>query len=369
MIITDENNYSGFDNWLEGKKKIFLVCDHVLKYLVGINKKLETVNIPIIRFSDFKPNPLYESVVEGVELYRKENCDSIIAIGGGSAIDVAKCIKLYAFQKDSGKNGEWLKETNDGNDIPFLAVPTTAGTGSEATRYAVVYFKGEKQSITSDTIIPDVVLMDCGVLNTLPVYQKKATMCDALSHAIESFWSVNSTDKSKEYSRAAISSILEHMDGYLSNSAESNMRMLMAAHIAGKAINITQTTAGHAMSYKLTSLFGIAHGHAAIICNSVIYKWMVNNPDKCVDCRGIAYVTGILDEIGKCLGSKNRFSGADEPAKIINKLGLDVPAATENDFYELKNSVNPVRLKNHPYRLDIDTIDSIYHSILKKVEE
>lgn len=114
--------------------------------------------------------------------------------------------------------------------------------------------------------------MDASVLKTLPDYQKKATMCDALCHAIESFWSVNSTDKSKEYSMAAIQNVMKHMDGYLANTDEGNAGMLLAANTAGKAINITQTTAGHAMCYKLTSMFSSAHGHAAILCDRVEYR-------------------------------------------------------------------------------------------------
>ena len=84
--------------------------------------------------------------------------------------------------------------------------------------------------------------MDSNALKTLPLYQKKATMCDALCHAIESFWSVNSTEESKKYSKDAIETIMKHMDGYLHNTDEGNAGMLIAANTAGKAINITQTT-------------------------------------------------------------------------------------------------------------------------------
>ena len=153
-------------------------------------------------------------------------------------------------------------------------MPTTAGTGSEATRYAVIYYNDAKQSITSKSIIPSTVLMDPNALKTLPVYQRKATMCDALCHAIESFWSVNSNEESKKYSRAAIKGVLKNMQGYFENTEEGNAGMLRAAYDAGKAINITQTTAGHAMCYKITSLFGCAHGHAAILCDRVLFSWM-----------------------------------------------------------------------------------------------
>lgn len=365
MIITAENNYKGLEEWLEGKKKVLLVCGSSIRYFENFNRKLNEIQTPIIRFSDFQPNPLYENVVEGVKLYRRKNCDAIIAVGGGSAMDVAKCIKLYSNISDSSKNGAWLKTKIIPNDIPFLAVPTTAGTGSEATCYAVIYFDNVKQSITDESIIPKTVLMDPNALKTLSIYQKKATMMDAFCHAIESFWSVNSTEESKEYSRIAIKSILEHMDGYLANKEESNAGMLMAAHTAGKAINITQTTAGHAMCYKITSLFGYAHGHAAILCDQILFSWMIKNIEKCIDPRGKEYLKRTMDEIGQAMGCEDAQAGAEKLLEIFRILELNIPKATEEQFKALKISVNPTRLKNHPMALDMDTIDTLYHKILR----
>ena len=364
MIITAEDNYKGLDEWLDGKKKVLLVCDSSISFLENLNKKLDTVTTSIIKFSDFQPNPLYQSVVDGVKTFKEHECDSIIAVGGGSAMDVAKCIKLYANLPGDGSEGAWLKMDVIPNDIPFLAMPTTAGTGSEATRYAVIYFGGNKQSITSESFIPETVLMDPSVLCTLPVYQKKATMCDALCHAIESFWSVNSTDESKSYSKTAIQGIMKHMNGYLNNTEEGNAGMLEASHMAGKAINITQTTAGHAMCYKITSLFGTAHGHSAILCDRILYPWMIDNTDKCIDSRGAEYLRNTLDEIGQALGCSDAKAGADKLSEIFNLLELDIPKAEADQFEQLKTSVNPVRLKNHPIELDIETIDNLYHKIL-----
>ena len=365
MIITSENNFKALDEWLAGRKKVLLVCDSSIRFMDRFNEKLSEITTPVVRFSDFQPNPLYESVVEGVKLFRTEQCDSIMAVGGGSAMDVAKCIKLYAALPGEGENGAWLAEKPVPAGIPFLAMPTTAGTGSEATRYAVVYYDGKKQSVTSERFIPDTVLMDPGVLKTLPLYQKKATMCDALCHAIESFWSVNSTEESKQYSAEAIRGVLEHMEGYLSNTEEGNAGMLMAAHMAGKAINITQTTAGHAMCYKITSLFGCAHGHAAILCDRVLYPWMIRNTEQCIDPRGPQYLAETLNEIGQALGCADAQSGAGKLAGLFKMLDLEIPAASEEQYEELKTSVNPVRLKNHPIALNEETISQLYHEILR----
>ena len=365
MIITAQDDYKGLEEWVSDKKKVFLVCDDSLKFLDRFSHKLERLTTPIVRFSDFQPNPLYESVVKGVALYREKECDAIIAVGGGSAIDVAKCIKLYSNLDGDGKDGSWLKTQIIPNDTPFLAMPTTAGTGSEATRYAVIYYEGAKQSITSESFIPGTILMDPDALKTLPLYQKKSTMCDALCHAIESFWSVNSTEESKVYSREAIEGVLANMDGYLSGTEEGNAGMLLAAHRAGQAINITQTTAGHAMCYKITSLFRCAHGHAAILCDRILFPWMIDNIDKCIDPRGEQYLKVTLNEIGVAMGCVDAKSGAEKLIEIFNKLELEVPSATDNQYVELKTSVNPVRLKNHPIKLDVETIDRLYHEVLK----
>lgn len=369
-IITPGENYRGLDEWIRetGCKRILMVCDGSIWYQKEFNAHLEEIDklgVEMIGFRDFQPNPLYENVQAGVKLFREEQCGALIAVGGGSAMDVAKCIKLYSNLSGNGENGSWLSAEYVENDIPFLAMPTTAGTGSEATRFAVIYYDGKKQSVTSESFIPDTVLMDPNTLITLPPYQKKATMCDALCHAIESFWSVNSTDESKEYSKAAIQGVMKHMDGYLNNTEEGRAGMLRAANMAGKAINITQTTAGHAMCYKITSLFGCAHGHAAILCDRVLFSWMVRNTDKCIDPRGEVYLKNTLDEIGRAMGCGNGATGAEKMRSIFDTLELEVPTATAEQYEELKTSVNPVRLKNHPIALDEETIDKLYHEVLR----
>ena len=368
-ILSSENSYRDLDRWFlnNGLEKVLLVCGKsigrqaVNAYFEAVPERL---GVQIVRFTDFAPNPQYESVVRGVEVFRNEGCRGIIAVGGGSAMDVAKCIKLYSNLPGTGADGAWLKAEIIPNEIPFLAMPTTAGTGSEATRYAVVYYDGAKQSISDYSCIPEAVLMDPGMLKTLPAYQKKATMMDALCHAVESFWSVNSTEESREYSRAAIRGVLAHMDAYLANADEGNAGMLLAANTAGKAINITQTTAGHAMCYKITSLFGCAHGHAAALCDRVLFPWMAENAARCTDPRGAAYLARTLDEIGRAMGCENAAAGAAKLKELFDGLGLEVPAATEEQFALLKTSVNPVRLKNHPIALDAETIDALYHQIL-----
>jgi len=371
--ITPEHDYKKLDEWFSGKEKVLLVCDSSIEFLGQFNDKLAKIAIPMVRFSDFKPNPLYESVVKGVEVFRKQSCDSIIAVGGGSAMDVAKCIRIFANLPGNGEDGAWLTVANAVSAIPFLAMPTTAGTGSEATRYAVVYYDGKKQSVTSESCIPEAVLMDSNALKTLPLYQKKATMCDALCHAIESFWSVNSNDESKKYSEEAIRRILDNMDGYLANTDEGNAGMLEAAHIAGKAINITQTTAGHAMCYMLTSMYGIAHGHAAALCVNKLWPYMIDHIQDCTDKRGEKHLETVFVELATAFKCDTPMEAADRFGDILKKLELNNISVDKGKNYDidvdkavekLLSNVNPDRMINHPVKLSHEAMEVMYRGIL-----
>lgn len=366
-ILYAGEDYSELDTYLRENhvRKIFLVCGSSIQSLRinGYFEKLESdADIQIVRFSSFQPNPLYESAVEGVRLLRWENCDLIAAVGGGSAMDVAKCIKLF-YNMDKEKN--YLEQEIVPNDIKLLAAPTTAGTGSEATRYAVIYFEGKKQSVSHESCIPSAVLMDPSLLQTLPDYHRKSSMMDALCHAVESFWSVNSTEESRAYSRAGIQAVLANMDAYLDNQAAGNAGMLVAANTAGKAINITQTTAGHAMCYRLTSLYGIAHGHAAALCVSKLWPYMVSHTENCIDPRGREYLVRTFEELAHIMGCGTVAEAIEKFQSIA--AGLRLTAPQNGDFAMLSRSVDPVRLKNNPVALSTKDIGAIYRQIFEGI--
>lgn len=369
-IIESGKDYREIDEYLmnSGAKKLLLVCDPSISFLrldEYFRNIEERIGIKVVRFSGFQPNPLYESIVEGVRVFKESGCSLIVAVGGGSAMDVAKCIKLYSNMDDS-KN--FLYQKIIPNDIGLVAIPTTAGTGSEATRYAVIYYNGVKQSVTDNSCIPSVVFMDSSVLRTLPEYQKKSTMMDALCHSIESYWSVNSTEESKVYSKSAIEMILRTKDSYLANEDDGNRNMLKAANLAGKAINITQTTAAHAMSYKLTSLYGISHGHAVALCLSELFPYMIENLSDCIDPRGKEYLGDVFEKIALSFGVSSPIAASDFFREILASLNLNVPSAKEEDYIVLKSSVNIERLKNNPVRLTDEAIEMLYRRILRKGE-
>ena len=338
--------------------------EYCLEY--PISYKISGMDTESVWFSDFQPNPDIESVKKGIRVMLEEKCDAILAIGGGSAMDVAKAIKMFS---DYGYDVDLPVTDPKPNDIPLIAVPTTAGTGSEATRYAVVYKDGAKQSLTADWIIPGYVIMLPELLETLPDYQKKCTCMDALCHSVESFWSVNSTDESKEYSRKAMRMILDNIHPYLSGDSAAAKNMLIAANYAGKAINITQTTAGHAMSYKVTKLFGTPHGHAAAICVEKIWPYMLSHLDDCVDSRGEKYLASMFKELSSLFAGDKNASVDLAPTQfssLMMELGLSAPEGiTDEQLDILVTSVNPVRLKNNPVMLDESAIRFLYEQIFR----
>lgn len=375
MRYNNQEIFHGYDCYQKMKgilqennvQKFFLVCDSSYEFMF-IKEYIASLGIPYVKFDGFTPNPLYDDIVKGIETYRNENCDFIVSVGGGSAIDVAKCIKLYVKMDDSEV---YLKQEYKDSKIKHLAIPSTAGTGSESTRFAVCYYEGEKQSISHDSIIPDYAILEPKLLETLPAYQKKATMLDALCQAIESYWSVNSTDESKQFSREAITSILLSMDDYLSNGKEALEAMSLASNLSGRAINITQTTAAHAMSYKITSLFGTAHGHAVALCLPYVWEYMIAHPEKCIDSRGREYLEQVLSELNAIFNIQDGEESAAEYFKeLVAYLEMDIPKLeTKEQLEKLVTSVNPVRLRNFPVELSEEAIREIYTLVFRPVTD
>ncbi|MFG6340128.1 MAG: phosphonoacetaldehyde reductase [Lachnospiraceae bacterium] len=369
LRIKADKDYLGLDTYLirQRPERILLVCGESVSKL-KIGKYFETLEsrlgIPVVPFHGFTPNPVYESVKQGVHCYREHGCSMIVAAGGGSAMDVAKCIRLFA---PMNPNENYLRQKVQPSEIPLLVIPTTAGTGSEATHFAVIYFQGEKQSITHEMCLPDAFMLDPSLLDSLPLYQRKATCMDALCHALESCWSVNSTEESKEYAKEAVQLIMEYGNGYLENQGIANEKMLVAAHLAGKAINITQTTAGHALCYKLTSLYGIAHGHAAALCVREVWRYMLEHLEMCRDIRGRDYLEHIFAEIACIMRCEDAEGALSCFETMIYRMDLGIEKEHEEICWEeLIGSVNVERLNNNPVTLTEKALDGIYHRIFNR---
>lgn len=352
-------------------ERLFLVSDASYSYL-NIAPIINSIQIPKVIFSDFTPNPLYEQIAKGISLLKQERCNCILAVGGGSAIDVAKCIKLAISAKE-GNNALLPPLVNNrvaiyDKGIPLIAIPTTAGTGSESTHNAVMYYQNTKQTVTNDHILPNYALLEPTVLSTLPLYQKKCTLMDAFCQGIESWWSINSTPESYDYSRQAIRIITQHWHDYIFNpTIETAEKIMLAANFSGRAINITATTAAHAMSYKLTSLYHLPHGHAVAICLPEIWEYMYQHIEQCCDSRGSDYLCSVFLQIAQTMGVANVKEAIYMFRQMMSSMELNRPISVnrEQELAILSSSVNPVRLKNNPIELDNETIYKIYDSILK----
>lgn len=358
QILKGAENIKSVLNKIGGQNYL-LVCDSSFSFLPI--KDMFHTNVV---FNQFTSNPLYEDVCKGVQLFNTNRCDAIVAVGGGSTMDVAKCIKLYC-KMDPAKN--YLQQEYADSGVPLIAVPTTAGTGSESTRYAVIYFEGKKQSITHDSIIPNYAILEPKLLKSLPLYQKKCTMLDALCQGIESLWSVNSTDESMIFSKIAIQMIMDHWHGYIEENNDDDAEFIMqAANYAGRAINITQTTAAHAMSYKLTSMYGLPHGHAVALCLPEVWLYMLEHPEKCIDPRGEDHLAFVFEWLGRLMQCDSPEKGLIMFRAIMFSLDMPQPQSKnrEEELDILTRSVNPERLRNNPVELDTDTIRYIYNKIL-----
>lgn len=313
------------------------------------------------RFSGYAPNPTYEQVVAGVDAYRREGCDGLVSLGGGSAIDVAKCVGLWAGLPGDGRDERFADLPAGPAYVPHLAIPTTAGTGSEATHFAVVYVDGEKRSVAHPTLLPDAALLVPGLLAGLPAYQRAATMLDALCQAVESSWSRRSSATSRAHAARAIPALVASASAYLAGDASVARAVALAADEAGRAINQTTTTAPHAMSYKLTSRFGLAHGHAVALCMGPVWARLLSTAQGPTRER-LAEVDALMTgQPGAPWGS-----GIDVFRRILAETRLAAPDNVgEEDLELLAASVNAQRLSNHPETLTPSDLRALYAEALR----
>lgn len=307
----------------------------------------------VVEFAEFSVNPKLEEAKMGFELFKKNNIDVIIAIGGGSVIDTAKIIKYLAIQKNS-------INTN----IPFIVAPTTAGTGSEATHFAVVYIDGVKHSWTHESLIPTVAIVDANLLQGQSKYQIAVSGIDALAQGIESFWSVNSTEKSLVYSEKAIKLMWENLENAVNGNKEALIRITEGSNWAGKAINIAKTTAPHALSYGFTKHAGLAHGHAVAISLPIFMKLHREiTEDKCNDSRGVKHINKVIERIAEIMNCQiedleRTFVDFLNDINIIsNYKQLNI---SDETIKKISLNINEERLGNNPLKVDVSTLPNLY---------
>jgi alcohol dehydrogenase class IV len=327
-------------------KSIFLVTGRASYEKCGAKGIIEQIlsGYNVVHFNDFEVSPKQKDIEKGIKVYKENNCDFVIGVGGGSVMDVAKAIR--AFVANDGKPEDYVKanETLEKKGNPLVAIPTTSGSGAEATHFAVVFIGKTKYSPAHEFIQPDYAIVDYQFTITLPRYQTACTGMDALSQGIESYWCINSTDESKGYAKEAISIVMENLAKAVNNPDEkSREAMAMAAHLGGKAINISKTTASHAISYPITSYFNIPHGHAVALTipQMLVYNSGITEEDA-------------LDEIASLIGAKTVEEASKKITDLMEEIGLStklskIGVKTDEDVEIIvKNGFNPQRVKNNP---------------------
>ncbi len=327
-------------------------------------------NYNLIFFNELSANPKIEELQKAVNKIANTQIDFITAIGGGSVIDMAKLIKCYINY--DGDITEYVKQNRifSKKDIPFLAIPTTAGSGSESTPVAIVYIDKCKYSVRDNFILPNYVLLDPSLTYGSPRYLTACVGADALCQAIESFWSVNSTEESRKYAKDAIILLWANLTKAVEDDKEAKNAVMFAANLAGRAINISLTTAPHALSYGITMSTGAPHGHAVAL--TLPYFLGLNlkvTAENCNDNRGEIFVREQMNELLQILG----FT----PENAVSGLSLFFDSIFESKNLEIKNkitdeiktrlasSVDIQRLQNNPVKITKAEIEAALNESFK----
>ncbi|MBK8982189.1 MAG: phosphonoacetaldehyde reductase [Ignavibacteria bacterium] len=354
-------------------KRIFLVTGTNSYAASGAETKLGTFrrNFEVVHYNDIGEIPEINKIKDGVEIFKDSDCDIVIAAGGGSVIDTAKSINIISahdFEAEDIVTGK-KKISIKGKEL--IAVPTTAGSGSESTHFAVVYSGIEKYSLADEFILPEIALIDPELTYSLDERITAVTGIDAFSQAAESYWSVNSNAESREYSKEALKLILKNLKKCV-NEPDENARhnMSKASNLAGRAINITKTTAPHALSYAMTSHFGIPHGQAVCITLPEFLEFNYFLTDENIS-AGIKTDEhrNLMNELSLILGYKNIFDAKMFMKEFIDSLGLkiklsDLGIKSADDIKVITENVNTERLSNNPRKLSKEELERILLDIV-----
>ncbi|WP_456407303.1 iron-containing alcohol dehydrogenase [Caldithrix abyssi] len=305
-----------------GGSKALIVTD---KPLIGagivekVTKYLDDSGVKYVVFDGVQPNPTVGNVEEGVALYKKENCDIIIAVGGGSPIDCAKGIGLVLTNGGSIKDYEGLDKSKNPMP-PFIAVNTTAGTASEMTRFTIITDTDRhvKMAIVDWHVTPNVAINDPELMVSMPVSLTAATGMDALTHAVEAYVSTIATPVTDSAALKAIELIGKYLRPAVANgdNMEARDKMAYAEFLAGMAFNNASLGYVHAMAHQLGGFYDLPHG----VCNAILLPHvqrfnMIACPERFVD---------IAKALGENVEGLSTIEAADVALEAIQRLSSDI---------------------------------------------
>lgn len=303
---------------LEGKKVLVVADPGVVKAGVAerVTEPLRSAGIPYEIFSDIESDPDISSVEKGTELAKQQDCDLVVGIGGGSSLDTAKAIGVMLTNDGHIRDYVGINKVKK-PAAPVIAVPTTAGTGSELTIWSVLSDKKEevKLSVGSPYNCPKLALLDPELTVTLPPHVTAATGMDALTHALESYVNQKTQPISEGMSLQAMKMIAANLRLAVvqGDNLEARSNMLLASTIAAMAFNPTRLGLAHALALPLGAHFHIPHGLVnAILLPEVMQYNLRGNPAKFAE---IAAIFGekvehlsVLDAAGRAVEAVRRLN-------------------------------------------------------------
>ena len=357
----------------ENTKKVIVFTDKGVRQ-TGLSDILENIlkecSVDYKVFDDLKPEPAYtdvEKVINEVESYEG---DIIIAIGGGSVMDSAKLCSILKGAIYSIR--DLLNGTTDvKKQIKSIMIPTTCGTGSEATCNAIVAIPEEqsKKGIVNDCMIPDYVILDAQMIKNLPKSIVSATGVDALAHAVECYTSKKATPFSDVYAMESAKLIFKNIREAYKNpdNMEAKTNMMLGAFYGGVSITGSGTTAVHALSYPLGGKYHIAHG----VSNAILFAHVMEfNKDACKE-----RLAKMCDVIFPELIEKTVSEKADYIIEQISDIVTvtDIPtdlskwgvSIDDLDFLVDAGSKQQRLLVNNMKELSLEDIKNIYMKVLK----
>ncbi len=313
-----------------------------------ITAALESVGKAWVLFDEIEENPSVETVVKGADFGKKEKADFVIGIGGGSPMDSAKAISCLLANQDKGSEILFGKTVSH---VPVIEIPTTAGTGSETTQFAIVtlHEKRTKSSI-SQKIFADVSFLDAKYMATLSPDTTNNTAVDALTHLIEAYMSKNANFLSDRLAEIGLDIFKECIPSLKSRtySHEIREKLMLASTIAGMVIAQAGTSLPHAMGYYLTYEKNIPHGRA----NGMLVKaYLELFPDQ-------TKINTILQHLG--------MTSLTELGDFLKEVLNTTEIFTESDikYYTAEVSKNKMKLSSYPYDLIEEDLYTIYKKSL-----
>lgn len=338
-------------------RKVLFVVDQDAYQACGANTAIEPVlaDCQVTRFAEFDLNPKLADIERGTALARDLQPDVVVALGGGTALDLGKLIAALSVQAADARAIVTGQAPLDRPGPPLIAIPTTAGTGSEATHFAVAYVGDHKFSVAHESLLPTEAIVDPRLTHSLPAHITAATGLDALCQAIEAIWAVGGTETSLGLATEAVEIAVANLERAV-NSPDPDARTAMcrASHLAGRAINISKTTAPHALSYAMTLRYGIPHGIAVALTLGplMVYNAGVSDND-CADRRGAEDVRRRIATIVQLLGATTAREACGRFTDLVSRIGCPatLPAAgiaTPEELASIVAGVNAQRLANNP---------------------